>query len=151
MKRLEEGIGFNIARIARTLKSTWSETIADLGITPPHAAILRTIYEANGEIGLREVARRLRADPMNVKRGIDFLEDVGLISSSASERGRPRFISLTASGVETVLEVIDRITSQEKIFEECLTKDEIYTLSSALAKVQGYLDSLSTERPNFES
>ncbi len=151
MKRLEEGIGFNISRLARVLKSNWSETIADLGITPPHAAILRTIYEANGVIGLREVARRLRADPMNVKRGIDFLEDAGMISSSVSERGRPRFISLTASGVETAVELIDRITSQEKIFEECLTKEEINELSSTLGKVQGYLDSLTAKRENFES
>lgn len=88
---------------------------------------------------------------MNVKRGIDFLEDAGMISSSVSERGRPRFISLTASGVETAVELIDRITSQEKRFEECLTKEEINELSSTLGKVQGYLDSLNSKRDNFES
>lgn len=151
MKRLEDGIGFNVSRLARLLKSNWSEALEDLGIAPPHAAILRTIHEANGDIGLREVARRLGTDPMNVKRGIDFLEEIGLIASNLADRGKPRLLSLTSKGVLTVEEITKRIVGQERLFQECLTRDEIVNFLTALVKVQDYLHFLEARRGNLES
>lgn len=137
--------------MARRLRSNWEEVISDLGLSPPHAAILRTIHEADGEMGLREVARRLGTDPMNVKRGIDFLEAEGFIISDLSERGKPRYLSLTDRGLDAVSEVINRVNMQELIFKECLTPEEILELSEIVDKLQDHLDTLPPRRKKLES
>ena len=69
--------------------------IADLGIPPLRTAILRAVHEATGDATQSEVARRLGADPMNIKRAIDQMEGFGLINSSVTDKGKLRLITLS--------------------------------------------------------
>ena len=95
---LESEVGFRISRAHRRLRAAWESRIADLGLTSAQATILRATGEQPGT-GLRELARRLHADPMNVKRLADSLEQAGLLRSASDPRDRRRRVLLpTALG-----------------------------------------------------
>ncbi len=78
---LERELGFRMGQAHRVLKETWERQIADLGLSAPLAAMLRAVCEQPGS-RLRELARRMRTDPMNAKRLVEVLEAEGLVTSS---------------------------------------------------------------------
>jgi DNA-binding MarR family transcriptional regulator len=84
--------------LARTLRAGWAQQLADLGLTPPQAAVLRGVAGRPG-CSLRALARVLGAEPMTVKRCVDDLEVRGLLESAhRGEDRRPRALELTPAG-----------------------------------------------------
>ena len=86
---LESGLGFRLGCAHRLLRAAWEEAIADLRLSPPHAAVLRKVAQWPG-CGLRELARRLRTDAMNAKRLAGHLERAGLVVPAADPGHRQR-------------------------------------------------------------
>lgn len=86
---LEAGLGFRLGRAHRLLRAAWEQVIADLGVSPPQAALLRAAAQQPG-CGLRELARLMHTDAMNAKRLADHLERAGLVASSSDPGHRQR-------------------------------------------------------------
>lgn len=86
---LEAGLGFRLGRAHRLLRAAWEEEIADLGLSPPQAALLRAVAHQPG-CGLRELGRRMNTDAMNAKRLADHLERTDLVASSPDPGHRQR-------------------------------------------------------------
>lgn len=107
------------------MRSQWAQNLSELDISPPQAAILRTVVEEDEVgIGIREIARRLGADPMNVKRTTDTLEDRGLISAATASKGQRKRILLTQSGIALARQVEEKVQAQEEEFRRVLTLEQ---------------------------
>jgi DNA-binding MarR family transcriptional regulator len=104
--QLTGDLGFRLSRLARQLRADWGDRIATLGLTQPQAAVLRALCE-RGDLGLRELARLIGADPSNLRREIDRLVGDGLIIvDDIGQRGRKVTLSLTTEGSRLTNEVI---------------------------------------------
>jgi len=87
--RLETSLPFQLGRTHRLLRAAWESRIADLRLSGPQASVVRAVADEPG-VGLRELARRLRTDPMNAKRIADTLESEGFLASCDDPADRRR-------------------------------------------------------------
>lgn len=98
----------------RQHRRAWELEIADLELTAPAGALLRLIAGEPG-LGVREIARRLATDPMNVARLADGLHDRELIETlpdPADARRRP--LHPTSAGRALATELGDRAEAQDR-------------------------------------
>ncbi len=132
---LESGIGFRLGRAHRRLRSAWEARIADLGLTGAQAAVVRAVAEQPGT-GLRELARKLRADPMNVKRLADSLERAGLVRSTSDPADRRRRVLLpTAEGTAVSDRLSGRAVNWDAHLEGLLGPADLATLQALLDRL----------------
>ncbi len=111
---LEAGLGFRLGRAHRMLRAAWEQVIADLGLSPPQAALLRAVAQQPG-CGLRELARRMHTDAMNAKRLADHLERAGLVASSPDPGHRQRrALRPTAQGAALAVELDRRAAGHQR-------------------------------------
>ncbi|MDA8318193.1 MAG: MarR family winged helix-turn-helix transcriptional regulator [Actinomycetota bacterium] len=132
---LESGLGFRLGRAHRILREAWDRRIADLGLTPPQAAMLRAACEWRG-CGLRELARRTHTDPMNAKRLADHLERAGLVRSTTDPDHRQRrVLEPTPDGLAIAAELSGRAAAWGQRLSDLVGADDI-------ARIQALLDRL---------
>jgi DNA-binding MarR family transcriptional regulator len=111
--RLESGLGFRLSRLARTLRAIWAAELAEHGLTPPQAAVLRALADRPGS-SLRALARTLGAEPMRAKRCVDELEARQLLTSEHErEARRSRALRLTPQGTQLAATVSRLVQRQE--------------------------------------
>ena len=136
---LESALGFRMGRAHRSLREAWGERIADLGLSPPQAAMLRAICEQPGS-GLRELARRVRTDPMNAKRLADHLEQVGLVRSmnDTSHRQR-RDLAPTEAGLALAKQVAERAAVWDRRLSRLLGAAQVEQLQRLLQRLEDVL------------
>ena len=136
---LESGLGFRLGRAHRMLRESWEHRIADLGLTPPQAAMLRAACEWPG-CGLRELARRTPTDPMNAKRLADHLEQAGLVRSAADPDHRQRrVLEPTPQGFTIARQVTDRAATWDQRLSDLLGEQDITHLRSLLDRLEQVL------------
>lgn len=136
---LADGLGFRISRVARHLRRDWAAALKPLELTPPQAAVVRGVAQEPG-CSLRGLARRLGADPMNVKRCVDELEHRGLIrSASVTSDRRPRTLTLTAAGQAVVRRVARLVDSQQTALTGSMSPSEMKNLMVALERLELHL------------
>ena len=108
-------LGFRLARLTRFLRSSWTQTLEPLTLSPPEAAILRAVGDQPG-IGVRALARYLNFDPMNVKRSVDALQGRGILTNTQSTiDSRSRALALSEEGAILVSRVDDLAAKQSDI------------------------------------
>lgn len=93
------GAGWLLGAVHRHIRARWAERIRAYDVTPPQAAALRTLAVEPG-LSLRELARQIEAEPINLSRMLEPLEDRGLVcrESRPNDR-RAHAIALTPAGV----------------------------------------------------
>ncbi|MGC8463161.1 MAG: MarR family winged helix-turn-helix transcriptional regulator [Acidimicrobiales bacterium] len=115
-----EGIGFLLGMAHRAHRRRWEATLADLGLTAPQAAVLRLVTAEPG-CGVRQLARRLGTDPMNIQRIVETLVANGLCTAGrdpADARRRP--LHPTEHGRRLARQVADRARRTEQASMELL-------------------------------
>lgn len=108
------GLSLLLGVAHRQRRRAWELQIADLEMTAPQAALLRLVASDPG-LGVREIARRLATDPMNVARLADGLHGRKLIETlpdPADARRRP--LHPTSAGRGLAAELDDRAEEQER-------------------------------------
>lgn len=136
---LDETTGFRLGRLARVLKARFASSLRPLGLTPPQAAVLRALGERSPE-GVRAVARRLSADPMNVKHCADELEERGLLRSThVSADRRLRGLEPTALGMAALESLAGVVQSEEEWLEAVLGSEGLAALARALDRLEAAL------------
>jgi len=132
----------------RVLKETWERQIADLGLSAPLASMLRAICERPGS-GLRELARKMRTDPMNAKRLVDHLEHEGLVTSSgATSHAQRREVSPTSDGLARVAGLVERSVALRRQLAQLLGESEVEHLQHLLVRLEDALvDDPARARP----
>jgi DNA-binding MarR family transcriptional regulator len=133
---LEDDLRFRLGRAHRAVRGAWQAHLADLGLTPAQASVLRAVLEQPA-MGLRELARRLGTDPMNAKRLADGLEREGLLVSGAHPvDGRIRVLSATDAGAAAGREVARRAAAWGDALEVLLGADDTARLRAILARIE---------------
>ncbi|MGC8480653.1 MAG: MarR family winged helix-turn-helix transcriptional regulator [Acidimicrobiales bacterium] len=95
----ELGIGWLIGAVHRRLRAGWSERLEPLGLNPPAVAAIRMIRRQPG-CGLRELARMLEVEPINLSRTLEHLDEEGLVERRARPEDRRTFsLNLSERGV----------------------------------------------------
>lgn len=133
---LQAGLGFRLSRLARTLRRSWTDQLSGIGLSPPQAAVLRGVAEEPG-CSLRSLARLLGADPMNVKRCVDELEQRGLIrSGSRPGDRRPRTLTLSENGITLARDLDALVVDQETWLNKALGPIQRVYLESSLSTLE---------------
>lgn len=144
---LEAGLGFRLDRLVRTLRGAWASQLADLDLTPPQAAVVRGVADAEGT-SVRALARRLGGDPMNTKRCVDELERRGLVvSTSDPEDRRPRHLALTERGRDAAVEIDRRVASQNARLTRSFSPGDRARFEAGLAAIESEIGVTATSDP----
>lgn len=134
-RHLETNLGFRLGRTHRLLRGQWARQLNDLGLTPPQAATLRAVCEEPGT-SLRELARHMHVDVMNVRRLLDRLESLGLVSSSPDPTHRQRrVLHPTPQGSTIAREVAARSAAGSEQLAERLGIADYVQLQELLARL----------------
>jgi DNA-binding MarR family transcriptional regulator len=143
---LESALAFRIGRAHRALREVWEVEIADLGLTPPQARMLRAVCEWPGS-GVRELARRLRADAMNAKHLGDHLEGLGLVRSECDPHHRQRrLLCPTDQGIVLAEELNRRTAAWQRRLSRLLGAAELAELHRLLDRVEQVASDLPSRR-----
>ncbi|MHB1931274.1 MAG: MarR family winged helix-turn-helix transcriptional regulator [Acidimicrobiales bacterium] len=146
MLAIQDGLGFRVGHLARSLRRAWARELAPLGLSPPQAAVLRAV---TGEPGcsLRALARTLGADPMNVKHCVDDLEGRGLIQSGDHPADRRlRTLTATEGGSALSAEVDALAGVQHERLNGALSPAQRRGLDASLRRLEAFLES-ATDTP----
>lgn len=131
------GLGFLLGVAHRAHRRAWEAELADLDLTAPQAALLRLVTAQPGQ-GVRQLARRLGTDPMNVQRVAESLIAAGLCEARhdpGDARRRP--LHPTDEGNRLARAVAQRAESAELGLNDALGGERYHTL---LAGLQALID-----------
>jgi DNA-binding MarR family transcriptional regulator len=122
-----QGLGFLLGMAHRTLRRAWEADLVDLELTAPQAALLRLVAAQPGQ-GVRQLARGLGTDPMNIQRVAEILRAAGLCElrqDPGDARRRPLYP--TDKGSQLAAVVARRALSAEEDLTEALGA-ELYAM-----------------------
>lgn len=128
----EECLYFNSNALARTVTRIWSEAYKPLGLSPPHAFLLRVVLAKPGLMP-RELAIELNLSRSTVTRFLDSLADKGwLRREMTTPDGREVQVYPTeqAKQVHQTLDAIGRGLSQQmaEIFGQDALAETVHSL-----------------------
>src|SRR5262245_20646478 len=129
------GAAFLLAQLGAHGADLFGERIAVLGISPPHAGILRMI-NATPECNQQALAKRLGVLPSRMVILIDELAERGLVERRRSQKDRRHSeLALTNAG-SWMLEKLSKLAAEHEA-ELCvaLTKEERETLAALCRKI----------------
>lgn len=132
------GVGFLLGLAHRARRRRWEASLADVGLTAPQAAVLRLVADEPG-CGVRQLARRLGTDPMNVQRITDFLVAKGLCTSGRDlDDARRRPLRPTGRGEELARDVAARARAADEELVVLLGRGAYDELVDALSTLVAY-------------
>lgn len=134
------GVGFLLGVAHREHRRDWETALAGLGLTAPQAALLRLVAHQPGS-GIRQLARRLATDPMNVQRLTDALVGRELLVSRpdpADSRRRPLYP--TGEGLRLAAAVTELSASTEQRLADSIGAEAYAALLDGLTHLAGGVD-----------
>jgi DNA-binding MarR family transcriptional regulator len=107
------GVAFLLSQLGHHATQRFSERIATLELTPPHAGILRAIAAAPGR-SQQALSSQLQLLPSRVVAFVDDLEDRGYVERRPNPDDRRQYaLYLTSAGKE-VMQKISRLGRQHE-------------------------------------
>jgi DNA-binding MarR family transcriptional regulator len=144
---LEAEFGFRLGRVHRMMREGWADRIHDLEVSPPQAAALRAVCDAPGT-GIRELGRRTHTDAMNVRRLVERLELLGLVTSTTDPDHRQRrVLHPTARGVEVAAELAARAGDWNRHLAQLLGAEASEQLLHVLTRLESILADPEPRQP----
>jgi DNA-binding MarR family transcriptional regulator len=129
------GAAFLLTQLGTHAARRFGERIAPLGITPPHAGILRMIATIP-ECSQQQLAERLGILPSRMVILIDELAEKGLVERRRSVSDRRNYeLQLTQTGRETLEKMFQLAGEHEADLLAALTADERTSLARLCQKV----------------
>jgi DNA-binding MarR family transcriptional regulator len=129
------GAAFLLTQLGTHAARLFGERVAVLGITPPHAGILRMIASMP-ECSQQQLAERLGILPSRMVLLIDELDEKGLVKRQRSATDRRNYeLQLTAKGRKTLEKMLLLAGEHEATLLAGLTADEHATLAKLCQKV----------------
>jgi DNA-binding MarR family transcriptional regulator len=137
-----------LARLGRVAGRRLNEQLAEIGLKPPHAAILLMLRD-HGPVSQQELGERLHVDPSNLVSFLNSLEDDGLVLRRRDPADRRRHIvEITDAGIERVPVCNGPIDALEDELFAGLSPDDRKRLQTMLADL---LMAVSVEEPAVEA
>ena len=116
------------------MRSVFARRVADLGLTPPQALILRLLVRPRP---MKELAAAMLFDPSYVTALVDALEEHGLAERRPDPADRRIKLIATTSGGAAALQSLQQAISQSLPGIDALTDEERLQLAQLLTKAAG--------------
>ncbi|MHB8189569.1 MAG: MarR family winged helix-turn-helix transcriptional regulator [Ferrimicrobium sp.] len=144
-KPLALGIGFTIGAVHRELRARWATSLRPSGVTPPEAAAIRAL-EAHPNRSLRELARSLHSEPINLARSLDPLLERGLlvVNDDPGDRRKLRY-NLTETGENLAVRIRASATRFEADIANIFGQDALDELDKQVSRLLTLLRSQTTQ------
>ncbi len=128
-----DGVAFLLAQLGHYAATQFAEQMAAVGLTPPHAGILRAI--ASGPGGSQQaLSEQLGLLPSRVVAYVDELEDRGYVERRRNpDDRRLHALHLTASGKKLMSKISDLARQHERRVTAGLDAQQRATLGELLA------------------
>ena len=120
--------------VTDVMRGVFARRVADLGLTPPQALILRLLVRPRP---MKELAATMLFDPSYVTALVDGLEERGLAERRPDPADRRIKLIATTSEGETARQSLQRDISQSLPGIHALTDDERSRLAQLLTKAAG--------------
>ena len=129
------GVAFLLAQLGAHGAARFAERLMVLGLSPPHAGILRLVAAEPG-LNQRELAVRLRAVPSRVVALVDDLEERGLLTRQrrADDR-RSSVLELTQPGRSALASLREIADAHEAEITAALTPGERLQIARLLRRL----------------
>ena len=136
MDRLEDCISFLIGKAAQQVTRCAREALADTGVTPVQYALLKLLWERDGQTGA-ELGARLVLDSATVTGIIDRLETGGLVTRQSDPGGDRRVnrITLTDKGRALQAPLDEAVERVNRTYVQMLGEHRARELWRALAEI----------------
>ncbi|PTL85693.1 MarR family winged helix-turn-helix transcriptional regulator [Vitiosangium sp. GDMCC 1.1324] len=126
---------FLLAQIGAHAASRFAERLQPLGLSPPHAGILRVLRGSAG-LSQQELAVTLKLHPSRLVAIVDELETRGLVSRRENPNDRRTYaLFLTETGEATLAEIGRIATEHEEALCASLNKTEREQLAQLLQRI----------------
>lgn len=123
----------------RIFSRTLNGCVAPLGLHSSEWMVLNFIH-LNSGIAQADLIRHFKVEAAAITRTLSRLEKKGLISRHPMEKGRGKYIELTASGQDLFAQAEPFVTAHRRRALQGLSPEERKLLLSLYAKVQAALD-----------
>ena len=134
------GVAFLLAQLGHHAAEKFSERIAVLDLTPPHAGILRAVAAAPGR-SQQALSTQLGLLPSRVVAFVDDLEDRGYLERRPNPDDRRQYaLYLTAAGKELMGKLSRLARQHDRAITSGLSESQraqLYDLLATLATQQG--------------
>ncbi len=131
---LRDLIGYRIRRAQMTFFTNFSDSCAELGISPGLFAVIEVIYR-NGGLTQTAVAQALGTDRSAMVGAVDKLESMGLIERRTSKKDRRSYaLYMTRKGDRWYKNAYDKVVAQDRALEERLKPGEKEILVDILSR-----------------
>lgn len=128
------GAAFLLAQLGAHAARKFGERISPLGLTPPHAGILRMINSR--PCSQQELAEQLGVFPSRIVTLIDELGSKGLVDRQRSTKDRRNYeLTLTKKGRETLKALSQSAAEHESDLLGALNSEERMKLAALCRKI----------------
>ncbi|WP_206340345.1 MarR family winged helix-turn-helix transcriptional regulator [Blastococcus litoris] len=129
------GVAFLLSQLGSHGAMRFGERLADLGLTPGHAGLLRVVAREPG-LSQRQLADRLGAQPSRVVVLVDELESRGLLTRRSREGDRrSHVIGLTDAGSRSLATIRTIAEAHEAELTHTLSERERDQLKDLLGRL----------------
>jgi DNA-binding MarR family transcriptional regulator len=128
-------VAFLLAQLGHHSASLFADLVASIGLTPPHAGILRAIAAEPGR-SQQALSGQMGLLPSRVVAYVDELEDRGYVERRRNPADRRlHALYLTASGKKLMTKIGDLARQQDRLITAGLDAEQRATLHQLLAAV----------------
>ena len=134
--KLDESIGYLIARAHKSIRRKFMAILKDFDLTERQYQVLHRLHEEEDGLPAHELVDRLFSDSSTIVAIIDRLEEKGLVRREGNpDDRRMKHIFLTDKSREMMPKLLHRTRELELAKRSELTPKEIEVLKSALTKL----------------
>lgn len=135
----ESVTGWTLVRAYQLMARRFTAAFAEAGLTPTHFGVLVQLARHPGS-SQAALARSVFMTPQAMGELLATLQDRGLVTRQAQQRGRPIPVALTEAGLGALRRAIPAVTALNQPEVLGLTAAEDATLNALLHKVRDALD-----------
>jgi DNA-binding MarR family transcriptional regulator len=150
-RQRKDGVAFLLAQLGQHAAAMFAERIAPLGLTPPHAGILRAIAANPGQ-SQQALSGHLGLLPSRVVAYVDELEDRGFVERRRNPGDRRlHALHLTKAGEELMGSLSEVFKQHDRAITAGLTSAERAALQDLLATLAGHRGLTPGVHPGFRA
>lgn len=132
----EGGTGFLLSRAGSLARRSWTQMLAERGLSPHQYGMLMALGELRQPCGQQQLSELIGIDPRNAVPIVDVLVDKGLLGREIDPNDRRRrLLALTASGRAIVRDLTNTGAHIEARFLQALDpadREELHRILLAL-------------------
>ncbi len=130
-----------LREVVRTYQVLMAGFSRRTGMPAARFALTRLLANAEGDVGVMDLARQLGVNAAAVTRQVQDLERAGLVRRRADANdGRRHYVSLSAKGRKQFEQIHERTHELERALTSVLGADEMRSAALVLTKLRTFIE-----------